>query len=74
MSVQISRFANVWSQIKQIQVIFTDLKLWVAVARHNFKWLKMLGSLCLAFGTDNFKWLKITHIYSVKKRTIYTDT
>ena len=27
MSVQISRFANVWSEIKQIQVIFTDLKL-----------------------------------------------
>ena len=36
MSVQTSQFANVWSQIKQIRVIFTQLKLWVAVARHNF--------------------------------------
>ena len=23
-----------------MQVIFTHLKLWVAVARHNFKWVK----------------------------------
>ena len=30
-----------WSQIKQISVIFTHLKLWVAVARHNFKWVKI---------------------------------
>ena len=26
------------SPFKQILVIFTHLKLWVAVARHNFKW------------------------------------
>ena len=30
-----SRFANVFAQIKQIQIIFTHLKLWVTVARHN---------------------------------------
>ena len=31
----------VWSQIKQTWVIITYLKLWVAVARHNFKWAKI---------------------------------
>ena len=36
-----SRFSNVWSQIKQIRVISTHLKLWVAVERHNFKWVKI---------------------------------
>ena len=41
MSVYTSRFANVLCQIKQISVIFSHLKLWVAVARHNFKWLKI---------------------------------
>ena len=25
---------------EQQLVIFTDLKLWVAVARHNFKWVE----------------------------------
>ena len=35
--VQTSISANVWSEIKQIGVIFTHLKLLVAVARHNFK-------------------------------------
>ena len=29
------------SQIKQIWAIFTHLKLWVAVARHNFKLVKI---------------------------------
>ena len=29
------------SQIEQVWVIFTHLKLWVAVATHNFKWVKM---------------------------------
>ena len=29
-----------WSQITQIWVIVTHLKLWIAVARHNFKWVK----------------------------------
>ena len=36
-----SRFANVWSQLEQIWVIFTHLKLWIAVARHNFKRVKI---------------------------------
>ena len=31
---------DVWSQIKQM-LIYTHLKLWVAVARHNFKWVKI---------------------------------
>ena len=34
-----SRFANVSSE--QIWVIFTRLKLWIAVARHNFKRVKI---------------------------------
>ena len=33
------RLVNTWSQIKQKGVIFTHLKLWVAVASHNFKWV-----------------------------------
>ena len=38
MGVYTSRFANVWSQIKQIghMNFFTHLKLRVAVAIHNF--------------------------------------
>ena len=31
---------DVWSQIKQIWDIFTYLKLWVAGARQNLKWVK----------------------------------
>ena len=34
---------NAWSQIKEILVIFTHLMLWVVVARHNFKWVKILN-------------------------------
>ena len=41
MSVQTARFANIWSQIKQISVIFSYLKLLVAVATHNFKWMEI---------------------------------
>ena len=41
MSVQTLIFSNAWSQIEQIQVIFTHLKLWVTEARHNFKWVKI---------------------------------
>ena len=33
--------ANAWFEIKQMRLIFTNLKLWVAVARHNFKWVKI---------------------------------
>ena len=40
MSISTSRFANVWSQMKQIGVIFTHLKLCVAITRHDFKWVK----------------------------------
>ena len=32
-----SRFGNIWHQIQQIRVIFTHLKLWVALASHNFR-------------------------------------
>ena len=35
-----SRFTNIWSQIKQISVVVSHLMLWVAVARHNFRWVK----------------------------------
>ena len=38
MTVQKSRFVNIWAQNKQI--IFIRLKLWVAVARHIFKAVK----------------------------------
>ena len=41
MCVKTSRFTNVWSQAKHIGVIFTHLKLWIAVARHNFKLVKI---------------------------------
>ena len=41
MSVYTSIFANGCRQIKNISVIFNHLKLWIAVARHNFKWLKI---------------------------------
>ena len=30
-----------WSEIKQKIEIFTYLKLWVAAASHNFKWVKI---------------------------------
>ena len=32
---------------KQILVIFTQLKLWIAVARHNFKWVNIFFYLTL---------------------------
>ena len=39
-------------KIKQIRVIFTHLKLWVAVARHNFKWVKnQLFKFTVSYGT-----------------------
>ena len=43
-----SRLANVWSQIKQISVIFTHLKLLFTAVRHNFELLnKMDISKCV---------------------------
>ena len=36
-----SRFANICAQKKTNKKFFQPLKLWVAVARHNFKWLKI---------------------------------
>ena len=38
-----SRFANISAQIKHIfiMIIFSHLKLWLAVARHNFKCVKI---------------------------------
>ena len=38
---QIVRLVYGLIQTVQMQVIFTHLKLWVAVARHNFKWVKI---------------------------------
>ena len=40
-SIETSKFANVCYQIEEISVIFTHLKLWIAVARHNFMWVKI---------------------------------
>ena len=34
------RIANVWSQIKQI-VIFNHMRLWIALTRHNLKWVEI---------------------------------
>ena len=42
-----TRFANVWSQMKQTWLIFTHLKLWVAVARHNLKWVNFCFNVAL---------------------------
>ena len=53
MSVYTSISGNVLSQIKQIWIIFTHLKFWVAVARHNFNCLKILIRQPLAI-----EWLK----------------
>ena len=36
-----SRFVNVWSQIKQICVIFAHWKLWVTLANQNFQWVEI---------------------------------
>ena len=41
MGVQTSEFINVWLQNKQIWAILTQLKLWAAAARHNFKRIKI---------------------------------
>ena len=41
-------------KIKQIRVIFTHLKLWAAVARHNFKWVKnQLFKITVSYGTKH---------------------
>ena len=34
-------FENSWPLFCQIWIIFTHLKLWIASARHNFKWVKI---------------------------------
>ena len=34
-------FENSWPLFCQIRIIFTHLKLWIASARHNFKWVKI---------------------------------
>ena len=38
------RIFNDLTQIKQIMNNFTHLKLWIAVARHNFKWVEFFFS------------------------------
>ena len=37
-----ARFEKCWPPFCQIWIIFTHLKLWIASARHNFKWVKIL--------------------------------
>ena len=41
MRVLKASITNVWSKIKQMRVIFNRLRLWIAVARHNFKGLEI---------------------------------
>ena len=52
-------------QILQImKVIFTYLKLWVAVARHNFKWVKIHHqNLQLVVDEDDLKWVEMEKIW-----------
>ena len=38
---QPARFEKRWPPFCQIWIIFTHLKLWIASARHNFKWVKI---------------------------------
>ena len=38
---QPARFEKSWPPFCQIWIIFTHLKLWIASARHNFKWVKI---------------------------------
>ena len=38
---QSARFEKSWPPFCQIWIIFTHLKLWIASARHNFKWVKI---------------------------------
>ena len=41
MCVLTTRLANAWSQIEQIWIISTHLKLCLATATHNFKWVEI---------------------------------
>ena len=41
MCQQLARFEKSWPAFCQIWIIFTHLKLWIASARHNFKWVKI---------------------------------
>ena len=36
-----ARFKKSWPPFCHIWIIFTHLKLWIASARHNFKWVKI---------------------------------
>ena len=38
---QSARFENSWPPFCQIWIISSHLKLWIASARHNFKWVKI---------------------------------
>ena len=38
---QSARFEKSWPTFCQIWIIFTHLKLWIASATHNFKWVKI---------------------------------
>ena len=41
MTIKFARLTFALIQIVQMQVIFSHLKMWVAVARHNNKWVKI---------------------------------
>ena len=44
---QPARFENSWPPFCQIWIIFTHLKLWIASARHNFKWVEKFNNLAV---------------------------
>ena len=48
-----------------MQVIFTHFKLWVAVARHNFEWVKNLYFKKLYYVALNTKESSISNWYSM---------
>ena len=52
MRPQSARFEKSWPPFCQIRIIFTNLKLWIASARHNFKWVKIQIEL---FGGERVK-------------------
>ena len=58
---------KIWKELTsifQIWIIFTHLKLWIASARHNFKWVKLfyLNFQPLEIVSRYLKCLKVTHI------------
>ena len=72
----------IWSKIGQIWVIFTHLKLWFALARHNSKWVKIqIRLLCekrvegaaMRVFSGIFQWLRdfwVAHLIGLNASSI----